>query len=254
VTQPGAESAASARRGCTASDSAALAFTMTFPSLMSWLEFHILPGSGLEENATLKVAFGLGKVVQFAFPVVYVWLRERAWFTAGRLSRQALALGLAFGLLVGAGACAMYFPWLKHTAVFADVPARLHRWLSQFELATPIRYLGMATFISIPHSFLEEYYWRWFVFGRLERCLPTAAANVFSSLAFMSHHVFVLAFYLEGYFWSAAVPFSLCVAGGGMVWAWLYHHCRSIYPSWFSHLLVDLVLMAIGYDLMARYW
>ena len=74
----------------------------------------------------------------------------------------------------------------------------------------------MALFISVFHSLLEEYYWRWFVFGRLERSLPLAAAIGISSLAFMAHHVFVLAYYFPGRFWSAAVPFSLCVAAGGV--------------------------------------
>jgi membrane protease YdiL (CAAX protease family) len=45
-------------------------------------------------------------------------------------------------------------------------------------------------------------------------------------------------------------PFSLSVAGGGVVWAWLYERTGSIYPAWVSHLLVDAGLFVIGYDLV----
>jgi CAAX protease family protein len=99
---------------------------------------------------------------------------------------------------------------------------------------------------------LEEYYWRWFVFGRLRRHLAFAPAAALSSLAFMSHHVIVLSVYLPGYFWVAVVPLSLCIAAGGCMWAWLYEQTRSIYAAWLSHLLIDAAIFAIGYDLLRR--
>jgi membrane protease YdiL (CAAX protease family) len=45
------------------------------------------------------------------------------------------------------------------------------------------------------------------------------------------------------------VPFALCVAGGGVAWAWLYDRSNSLYAPWLSHLLIDAAVMAIGYDL-----
>ena len=75
-----------------------------------------------------------------------------------------------------------------------------------------------------------------------------------SSLAFMAHHVFVLAYYFPGRFWIAAVPFSLGVAFGGGLWAWLYHRFQSLYAPWVSHLLADAAIMVIGYDMANRYW
>jgi membrane protease YdiL (CAAX protease family) len=66
--------------------------------------------------------------------------------------------------------------------------------------------------------------------------------------------VIVLAVYLPDQFWIAAVPFSLAVAGGGIVWAWLYERTRSLYAPWVSHALIDAALMAIGYAMLAPYW
>jgi membrane protease YdiL (CAAX protease family) len=234
-------------------DIAALLVAMTFPSVMSWLEFMILPGAG-RENVALQVTFGIGKFIQFSFPILYVWFFRREELAVHKPSARGLKLGAAFGLVVGAGALILYFTWLKTTPALAETPQRVHDWLTEFNLATPSGYLGMAFFIAVLHSFLEEYYWRWFVFGRLEKYLPLAVAMGLSSCAFMAHHVIVLSVYLHGYFWEAVVPFSLCVAGGGVVWAWLYHRCRSLYAPWVSHLLVDLALMALGYDMLAKYW
>jgi membrane protease YdiL (CAAX protease family) len=63
--------------------------------------------------------------------------------------------------------------------------------------------------------------------------------------------VIVLAVYLPGYFWAAVVPLSLCIAVGGLMWAYLFEKTRSIYAAWLSHLLVDLAIFAIGYDILA---
>jgi membrane protease YdiL (CAAX protease family) len=235
-------------------DGIALLFAMSFPSAMSWVEFMILPGSGHERNLGLQVTFWAGKLIQFSFPLVYMWLCHRDQLAIRKPSARGLELGALFGLVVGAGALILYFTWLKSTPAMAATPERLFRWLTEFNMATPGGYIVMAFFIAVLHSFLEEYYWRWFVFGRLEKYLPLAVAMALSSLAFMAHHVIVLSVYLHGYFWEAVVPFSLCVAGGGAVWAWLYHHRESLYAPWVSHLLVDLALMALGYDMLAKYW
>ena len=64
-------------------DVPALLFAMTFPSVMAWLYLVALAsgaGQDVKESRAVQVAFGVGKVVQFAFPVLYVW-----WFDRGRL-------------------------------------------------------------------------------------------------------------------------------------------------------------------------
>jgi hypothetical protein len=80
--------------------------------------------------------------------------------------------------------------------------------------------------------------------------MPWRLALVLSSLAFMGHHVIVLAVYLPGAFATAVVPFSLCVAVGGGVWAWLYHHTGTIYANWLGHLLVDAAILVVGYAMV----
>ena len=146
----------------------------------------------------------------------------------------------------------LYFAFLRGSVLLGDTPGRMRDWLEKFGFNSMGGFLMFAAVISIPHSFLEEYYWRWFVFGWMRRELPWGPAAVISALAFMSHHVVVLAFYLPGYFWLGVVPFSLCVAVGGIAWAWLYHHYENLYAPWASHLMIDAAIMVVGWDMMSR--
>jgi uncharacterized protein len=73
---------------------------------------------------------------------------------------------------------------------------------------------------SLLHSLLEEYYWRWFVFGQLHRLIALWPAIMISALAFMGHHVVVLGVYLTETPRVAWI-ISAAVAIGGGFWAWL---------------------------------
>jgi membrane protease YdiL (CAAX protease family) len=236
-----------------ACDVLALIFTMGLPSLMSWLEFVLLRGAGQDGNQAIQITFWLGKALQFSFPVVYVWFRSRQTIHFAAPNKRGMLVGIAFGLGVSGGALALYFGWLRSSPIMAGTPRQVYDWLHEFNhfFTTPFGYLVLASTFAVLHSFMEEYYWRWFVFKRLKAFIPVIPAVIVSSLAFMAHHVIVLNVYLKGHFWEAVVPFSLCVAGGGIVWAWLYHACRSLYAPWISHLLIDAALMfGLGIDML----
>jgi membrane protease YdiL (CAAX protease family) len=227
---------------------------MAFPSLMSWLEFWVLPGGQADHSSGLAILFGLGKIVQFTFPLLYVHWSAPGELQLSRPRRGGIGLGVGLGLVIGLGICGLYFLALRDAPIFGATPAKLAALLANMHSNTPAVFFAMAVFISVLHSFLEEYYWRWFVFGRLQRHLPLASALVISSLAFMAHHVLVLAYYFPDHFWLAVVPFSLCVAVGGGLWAWLYHRYGSLYPPWVSHLCADAAIMVVGYDMVSNSW
>jgi len=102
--------------------------------------------------------------------------------------------------------------------------------------------------VLLAHSLLEEYYWRWFVFGRLARLLKKRwVPYVLASLGFAGHHYIVLGAFLP--IWSAALLGS-CVGLMGVVWCWLYRRQGSLAGCWISHLMADAAIVYVGYDLI----
>jgi membrane protease YdiL (CAAX protease family) len=221
---------------------------MVFPTLATLLDFVVLARCG-QPNPWQRAAYVAGAAFQVSFPALCAWRFDGRWPRPGRPTLRGLGLGLLFGGMVAVGTGALYYLVLRSTPVFEATTARLRHKMEEFGLASPGGFALFAVFISVPHSLLEEYYWRWFVFGRLRLYAPLSAAMVLSGLAFMAHHVVLLWVYFPGQLWTAVVPFSLCVAAGGIAWAWLYQRTGAIYAAWLSHALVDIGLFVVGYDL-----
>lgn len=234
----------------------ALVFAMAWPTVMTVIYFVVLaspPGTDQEEqepSRLVQIAYSGGKAIQFLFPFAWVLLWERAWPKVTAPRRAGLGLGLGFGLLVSAAILALYVGFFRGSPWFDGVADQVRSKLNAFGLGTPVGFLFLAMFLSLLHSLAEEYYWRWFVFARLQRLVHLPTAVVLSSLAFMAHHVVVLAAFFPGRFLTLVLPFSLALAVGGSFWAWMYDRYGTLYPSWLSHALIDLAIMAVGYDLV----
>lgn len=218
---------------------------LLLPSLVTWVYFVWLANyaAGVQQ-----AAYGLGKTVQFLLPVVWIVLicRRRPHWKGPTLS--GVAEGVGFGLLVLAAMLVVYHQWLKPAGLLAGAQQAVRAKIAGFGLADLPSYAALGVFYSLVHSLLEEYYWRWFVFGQLRRFTGLGVAIAVSSLGFMAHHVLVLAIYF-GWLSPVTVLFSLAVAVGGAVWAWLFERTGTLYAPWFGHLLVDAGIFIIGYDL-----
>ncbi len=228
----------------------AVAFAMVLPTLLSWVYFVGLAGG--HANLLQRLVYVLGKVVQFGFPAAFAILVEKQWPRPTWPRRQGLGLGLGFGLLVAVAMLALYALGLRDSPALSRTPEMVRNKLNEFGVGSPVAFVLLGAFISLGHSLFEEYYYRWFIFGRLRRLVPWVPALFLSSLAFMAHHVIVLSVYLPGYFLAAVVPFSLAIAVGGAFWAFLYEWTGALYASWVSHALVDAAIFTLGWDLMHR--
>lgn len=228
----------------------AVLIAMGFPSLMAWLYFVVLAGEGGQANPWLQGAYSGGKFLQLLLPVGAFWLAEGHLPAWPRPTLRGLTAGLIYGVLVGGAIVLLYQLHFRYASSFLNTPALVRRKVEEFGLATPVGFILLGTFISAVHSLLEEYYWRWFVFGELKRWIGKPSAILISSLAFMAHHIIVLHVYFPEHFLFATLPFSLSVAAGGVFWAWLYDWSGSIYAPWISHLLVDAGIMVVGYQML----
>lgn len=219
----------------------AVVFALVYPALFTWIYFLRMND---QPAAIQQIVFAAGKVIQFAFPVAWLLLVERRRIAWKGPTRNALAWGAASGLLIGGAILTIYFGCLQSSSLFETSAAVVRAKLFGIGLTTPAAIIAMSAFYSLGHSLLEEYYWRWFVFGRLRELIPLRAAIAISSLAFMAHHVILVFTYFS---WPWATAASAAVAIGGALWAWRYQRDGSLWGCWISHLLVDAAIFAIAY-------
>jgi uncharacterized protein len=222
-------------------------FAVLFPSLVTWVYFVALA----EHPATWQQgAYGLGKTIQFAFPAIWACWFCRSHFGWPQVSGTVAdwLIGILFGVVVVGTMYAVYRIGLDPAAWFEPVRAEIRDKIAGFGVSSVAAYVGLAVFYSLVHSGLEEYYWRWFVFGRMRTFMTWPWALVVSSLGFMAHHVILLIIYF-GATSVLAYVFSLGVAIGGAFWAWSYHRSGSLIVPWLSHLLVDAGIFWIGYEI-----
>jgi membrane protease YdiL (CAAX protease family) len=232
--------------GARAAQFAVMCFALALPTGATMVYALLLQG-----HPATKFVYGASKVVQFSLPIAWVVLFQRRKLAFPKPSCTGMGISAGMGLAVLAGMFALYFGYLRTSPAFASAPQAIARQMTDFGVHSLAGFLMLAVFISLLHSLAEEYYWRWFVFGQLQESLPLVAAIVISSLGFMSHHVLVIGKLLASYGVYTCF-FSLCVATGGALWAWLYHRTRSLYGPWLCHFIIDSGLMCIGYDLWTR--
>ena len=227
---------------------------MVFPSLIAWVYFVLLaPPSSTEPPGFLPLTiYAVGKIIQFSLPLFWMLGITQKRPILGQCHASGLWIAGGFGLAVAAATLTVYFGILRGSPILAQTPEKVREKVELFHAATPLSFIGLAIFLSAIHSFLEEYYWRWFMFGQLRDQIGSWFGGLVSSLGFMGHHVIVLGVYFPGRFLTLALPFSISVALGGGMWAWLYARERSLVAPWISHMIVDGAIMVIGYDMVFR--
>ncbi len=228
------------------SEIAAIVFALSFPTLLTWIYFILLADHA---PALQQSAYSIGKLIQFGFPIVWVWLIRREQVRQPRLRPDGLLVGTLIGVAITSGSLAAYWLVLKPMGAFDSAGEMIRQRVAAAGIDSPMKFAALGLFYSIGHSLLEEYYWRWFVFARLRSLTSLPKAIVISSLGFMAHHVVVLSHYFGGLSYLSCF-FSLGVAVGGVIWAWLYARSRSIFGPWLSHALVDAGIFLVGYEIV----
>jgi membrane protease YdiL (CAAX protease family) len=228
---------------------AVVVLAMIFPTAMAAVYFLALSGSG-GVSVLQQAGYAAGKTFQFALPLLFVVLVERRKIAWQRPNAAGALLGAGFGLLVGVMILGAYYGGLRSSQLLEGMPGRIRQKMAEFGTSSGAAFLALSLFLSVAHSFLEEYYWRWFVFGRLRTLLRLWPAVMLSSLGFMSHHVLIVWAFAPDRWLTVVVPASLAIAVGGAVWAWLYDRSGSLLAPWISHALIDGALFVVGWDMV----
>ena len=217
---------------------------LVVPTVGALFYFVIFPN-----GAVGRSAYTLTKLFILCYPLLLLW-KTGAGGVLKRLPgipwpswKSVWITGLLSGLLI---ASAWFI--LMWTPIGGLVKEAAPRVLVRAEgLGFHENFLLFAIFVSVFHSGLEEFYWRWFVYGQLRGKLRRWGAHLLAAGAFGGHHLVVT---LQFFPVSLALILTSCVVVGGVIWSVMYERQGTLVGCWLSHLLVDVMLMVIGYQLL----
>ena len=112
---------------------------------------------------------------------------------------------------------------------------------------TKENFLYVSLYISFANSFLEEFFFRGFVFTNLKQHTGRKLAYIFSAAAFSLYHVAMMIG------WFSPALFLLVMVGlviGGMIFNWLNEKLDTIYCSWLTHMFANFAINTIGFMLL----
>lgn len=217
----------------------ALAPAALVPCLASLLYFVLL-------NGTLfgKALYGSTKLFILLWPLLAMRTilpapRARSgWNVRGHLK------ALPLGVLAGVGVAGSL--WLALLTPIGAVVSQSAASMRAQAAAMGIldHYWTFALVLAIVNSLVEEYYWRWFLYGRLRTALGVFPSVMLASAAFALHHVVVMSQLVPGP-WGFAL--GACVGLGGALWCLMYEAQGTVAGAWACHLLTDLAVLGIGY-------
>lgn len=206
----------------------------SFGTVMS---LHIAPG------VLGKTIFVLCQLCMLAIPLIWYMGRESGKIKLSPPKPKELLAGTILGLLMFGAILGAY--WLVGRS-WIDL-ASIRMRAQQAGTGNASIYLVGTIYFSFVNSLFEEYIWRWFIARKCEILIPGIGAVFLSALLFTLHHIIGLAAYVD---LPVVLLGSLGVFVGGAIWSWCYLTYRSIWSSYISHILADLAIAIVGWQLL----
>lgn len=220
-----------------------LAPAMCLPFLASLFYFVLF-----SEHAFSRSIYAGTKVFTLVWPILTVLLIYRSKLPTPDLRKlnhlSAIPLGVIAGLMIVLTMLGLMLTPLA--LVVVDGGNAIGRKTT--ELGVRDHFWTFAIFISVFHSAIEEYYWRWFVYGRLRNVTGRWSAHILGGVTFAAHHIVITTQFFP--FWWG-VLFGGLVGCGGVIFSLLYERQKSLVGAWISHMIIDFAIMAIGYELIS---
>lgn len=216
--------------------------TMWLPLLASFFYFIWYPGTVFGNSFYSGI-----KVFLLIWPLIAVgWILREKFVDLSRPKehRKSILVGTVFGFTV-VGLLMFLLKATPLSFLIDDNRAQIAKMIEG--LGVVEHFLLFAFFLSVIHSALEEFFWRWFVFGQLRKIVAMPAAHILAAMGFASHHIVILSqFFPLG--WAFAL--GTCVGIGGAMWSWMYQKHNSLAGAWVSHMIVDFGIMWIGWEIL----
>jgi membrane protease YdiL (CAAX protease family) len=195
---------------------------------------------GIEVNYAIKT--GVKLLVFLLIPGIYFILsRDKNIYISpmSRLSsKRSLFIGLFSGLIFFAVLIIAYY-FLKSFIDFEPILIELETKLN----ITPLNFIFIGIYITLGNSFLEEFFFRGFVFLGIYRAGKPGRAYLYSSLLFALYHIMIIKNWFTPPLFLLAV-FGLFVVG--LLFSWMDSKSNSFINSWIAHMLADGSIILIG--------
>lgn len=159
-----------------------------------------------------------------------------------RFEKKPLLLGGILGLSLLFFILGVYFllgAYLDFSAVVGELDAKMDIDQGNF--------VAVAVYIALCNSFLEEFFFRGFLFFRLKELCSGKTAHLLSAVIFALYHVAIMVTWFD--WW----VFALCMLAlviGGVLFNLLDEGTESLYPSWLTHGCANVAINLIGGILM----
>ena len=150
----------------------------------------------------------------------------------------AIALGIGIYVLI-LGAYLLLSPYFDFSGI-ADS-------LTQNSGVSRSNFLMVSLYISFANSFLEEFFFRGFVFTNMKKLSGRVPAYLVSAGAFSLYHIPMMLG------WFSPLLFLLVMLGlaaGGVIFSWLNEKMDTIYCSWLTHMFANFAINTIGFILL----
>ena len=220
--------------------SAAIALLLFVPAFSIGVVMSLFVAPGIIGNSI----FTAMKVWAIVFPLTWTLKYNSQALRLPKFSLQEIRVGLVWGILMFSVIISAYF----FIAQQLIDPTAIRAKATEVGMTSPLLYLIGCVYWSFINSLVEECTWRGFVVSRCKVLFPNAIAVILAALFFTTHHSIALYGYTHS--WSIVLLGSLGVFIAGIVWAWCYDRYQSIAPGYISHILADLAIAFVGYQLL----
>ncbi len=195
-----------------------------------------------------------GSLGQGLFSMLKFWLVALPVYWTLKVDRQRLRLpkptlpqvgwGIGIGLLMFGIILGVYGLFGVQWIDLAEIRVKA----TEVGIVSPFVLFVGAVYWCLVNSFIEEAVWRSFIFRKWAVLVPASAAVWLMGLCFTLHHTLALWVYTQDL--RATVLGSIGVFSASIIWSICYRRSNSLWPGYISHILADVAIVIVGYDLL----
>jgi membrane protease YdiL (CAAX protease family) len=177
------------------------------------------------------------KIILFLI-IPFIYFRFDKKISKQKLSIKQFNFGLLFGTISFAVIIIAYF-LLKNIINFENIIFDLN----EKSKITPSNFVLVGLYITFGNSFLEEFFFRGFIFLNLYKLNSKKTAYIYSSLLFGLYHIGIFKTWFNIWLILLSLTGLISVA---FVFNWLDTKSNNFINSWIVHILADSAIIIIG--------